>query len=277
MESFAPILGLSRKEHAVFSSLTHEAQSITHIARKARLPVRTAGFTMRKLHERSLVRRVTGGHATWKRAADAAIARQVNKSIHDLTGSRPEHTHATRAFTFSRPKIKVRLIKGVKDIALVYHQAYASRKSERIFLTQSPSAVHKFTADKRIAHLARRANKIGEEYKGILELIMSDETKPIFAGFAKSPKWIKSQEKRLLDISLVPREYLPDTFGEIFIFQDNVMLTDWATEVAVIITNHHIAKLVNAVYQGCKDQGRTFDAHGFVKFAHSEQRKKRLK
>ena len=271
--SSTPLLSLSKKEQLVFSALSGTPQSIADIARKTKLPVRTAGYTIQKLHGRAVVRKVSGAHPKWKRAGDGAISRQIRKASQEIADTPLQIDRSSRAFTFSRPKIKVRLIKGAKNITLIYHDAYAGHKDERLFLTQAPSAVHKFASNKKTEELLHRMNKIGEKHKGILELIINEDTTRLYSDYAKNPKWVESQEKRLLDVSLVDREYLPDTFAEIFIFRDNVMLTDWESEIAVILTNHEIAKLARALFRASKALGRTFDAHGLVNLIHQQKQR----
>jgi hypothetical protein len=146
----------------------------------------------------------------------------------------------------------------------MYIEAYAGRPEERVFLTQlAPTlAVYRSKVSKE---QVREINDVGRMHGGILEMLMSESTKMEYVKFARNdPSWIESVRDRLVDITVVPDDFFPNVDHELCIFRDNVMLTDWSTETAILIHHHGLSLLILRAFRIVKDQGRTFDAHSFL-------------
>jgi hypothetical protein len=253
-------------EYTIFKTLPDKtAILVTEIAQRAYMPRTTTTDVLKRLHSYGIARKVRKGSRTvWKRSSISARERYIQRVRTAIGADVPNVTTEGSKIAHLSSGMTVSMINGVSALEKVYERACSCNPYERMCLTQSPEALMEMLK-KRQFEAIQTSNTKTQTHHGIMEITMTESTKRAYAQFARTyPQWIEGLSGIMIDISVVPDNVLPHTPSELFIFRDEVLLTDWKEETGVLIKDASLATMLRHLFRAAKSLGETFNNARFI-------------
>ncbi len=250
------VLGLDPNEKDILS-LLETPMGIQQAARKSTIPRTTIGFTLKKLIERGLIEKIKAG----KRFKYYSISSNKLKSILEASYPVQDEIDYTPPLSMTLSNKKVSYYQGLPSLQKLQIEFLSSHNDERVYAIQPDKSwltLHSKVEDDHVIQV----NDIIKNNHLIIEGIIEEGSYARFKNANKNKKKFaslaKSFENRMADYAYAPKGYLTDQV-EMWLIKNTVIFLNWQEEVAIKISDAHVAHFLKDMFLITKEQGKRID------------------
>ncbi len=251
------ILDLTKIEQRVLKVLLSGfSYSVARVERKSKVGYTSVKSALIRLHKRGLVRKhIHGKRFLWKLSGREKINREISEVLSYTHTRKTVPTPKERVIDFS-DTLRIELFSGLGDIAGVIKEAFQLHKTERLLIIENASATANIIR-KHSSEYIISINKISEKHHVISEGIITEGVlKELQAFNKKNPLWGKSFLKRMFDVRVVESSILDNLKGNLSIYRDVVLITDWDKETLIRIKNRETVALITTMFRALQETGK---------------------
>jgi hypothetical protein len=242
-------LGLSPKEHAVLVVLQQQplAHKAIKVAREADLPYATAGFILRKLEKRKLVRRVRKGkHIEW-------VYRRNIEMIDNPTSTDSSKSPSQESFFL----VVFGMLNILKELAKILELA----PTERLYSIQGAGISKTILKKMDMKFMSHIHNEIRRR-KIIIEGVVAESVFNLFSNMSEGQ--LLSHLDRMTIAYILPDELIKFPL-DIFIFRERVLLVDYETERLVRIDDSALSQAFKSLFYIAEQYGKKVDLNDYIR------------
>ncbi len=259
MKELAKIFALTEAEEGVFEVLTYEGVvNIAEITQRTALPRTTIVYAVESLHKRGLVRKKSvGKRVLWKRTSKEVLVKKLKMAMGNIEISLEEQSSGIVPKSVQN-KTSIEVKSGNLELVEIYEQMFKGYASERMVFSQNAEMLEQIMTKVPISAL-NKMNKTGVEYAGIIEMVATSDVLAQYKELTKSEAWVQNIAGRMMIMNLVPSGALAHSGASIGVLRDQVVLVDWVEEVAIVIQNKELAKLLKQLLHNTASLGESFN------------------
>ena len=248
------LLGLSRSEVKVLSSLRDNKNTPLLVARHTHISRTTVYDALTSLHKRGLVKsNIIKGKKYWSQAPLRSIENelyQTKKELFNISDGVEEVSGASDS--------TVIIHRGHDAVRKLFDSIIKNHKQERLYLMQGDKAAEGWREIYSEVEM-QKWNQAVKDNKIITEMIfpqgLFERQFPIHGE-----KWAKSFADRMAVTNEIDEEYFQHG-GQIFIFKKSLYLIAPNEEIIIEIRNSEIQKLIKSMFRYIQDTSIKFDVN----------------
>lgn len=248
------IFSLLESEKNILKNLSEIPLLLADISKKSNLARTTALYALKKLESRGLVTsKKNGKRNMWSRSASKKVEQsfEIAENIVDIF------------FLKNRGK-GVTIFSGVEELkSVLWRELRSLPKHGPLAGVQTASS-----AQNEIEKIGHEEIKVINKYIHDKELVVSAvfEEEFYLKNFKKfGPEWLEGFKERVASMVFVPQEYLLFD-AEMNIFVNKVLIISWKEEVAILIEDKNLVKLLKSLFKFMHDRGRRLNHHEISEF-----------
>lgn len=260
------VFDFTEAEEAVIHALVeHGDQSVSKLARMARLPRTTTYSVLKRLKERGIVRRKSKGYrSVWGLVAPPKLKKRVVTGLEhidrDLTVGQLEEELGVKV----PETAEFFVFRGIENMLQVYQWMVLNHFNQRVLGIQTRSSMESINAKLHPEKVAQ-LNDIVKDSKVIVDAILPESIQEIYRKlFAGKQRLAKSVEGRTMAAHLVSDKLLSFN-SDLLIGNDVALLANWDEEALVLIRNADMVALLRCLFETFREIGKTFDHNALVR------------
>lgn len=237
-------LGLSPKEHAVLVVLQQQplAHKTVKVAKEADLPYATAGFVLRKLEKRKLVRRVrSGNHFEWVYRRNIEMIEGISKSS------------GQGSFFL--------VVSGMVNIIKELTKILELAPTERFYSIQG-AGISKTILKKMDMKFMSRIHDEIRRRKIIIEGVVAESVFNLFQKMNRGE--LESHLDRMTVAYILPDELIKFPL-DIFMFRERVLLVDYEAERLVRVDDSALSQAFKSLFYIAEQYGKKVDLNDYIR------------
>lgn len=251
------ILDLTKIEQKVLKVLlSGESQSVADIHKKSKVGYTSVKAVLIRLRERGLVQKhQKGKRFEWKLSGRKKINREISEVLSYTHSGEVILVPEEKAIDFNEA-LNIQLFSGLDDMIKIIKESFSLHKAERLLVIESRSSTIDILKKVPI-DVINTVNEVAYTHQIITEDIISEGVlNELRYLVEKEPSWAPSALGRTFDMRVVSSEVLDNLKGNLAIYRDVVLITDWDKETLIRIKNREAVELFTILFRALQETGK---------------------
>lgn len=252
------VLGISNLETKVLYALVGKPLHSAELTRKVRKPRSSVVDALVRLQKRGLVKvRHIQGRKVWELRDIVNIQSEALSFLTSLQSGGGISAHAT---LISSPTAEISVQHGTSAIFSWYRTYLKTHAGERLLIMQSTESARMLLKKVPLTDVADFNDEV-KKNKIIVNAVVAHSI--LALSKVQLKEWKESMQGRMSSVAIVPDELLSHSV-EMLVFNDLAIVTDWQTEVSILVSHSNIVELFKSMGNALYTMGKRFDANAFL-------------